>query len=85
MVDIEMQQVLICCQICKSKGGIVIDVFLHFYLMMKMETWAAKIFFWLHFAVCRILVPQPGIEPVPSALGVQSLNPWIAREVPRTF
>lgn len=39
-----MQQVLICCQICKNKGGIVIDVFLHFYLMMKMETWAEKFF-----------------------------------------
>ena len=31
---------------------------------------------------CRILVPQPGIEPVPPAPGVQSLNHWTAREVP---
>ena len=29
----------------------------------------------------RILVPWPGIKPVPSALGVQSLN-WAGREVP---
>ena len=30
---------------------------------------------------CRILVPQPGIEPVPPAPGVQSLNHWTARQV----
>ena len=27
-------------------------------------------------------LPQPGIEPVPHALGVWSLNHWTAREVP---
>ena len=31
---------------------------------------------------CGISVPQPGIEPVPPELEVQSLNPWTAREVP---
>ena len=30
---------------------------------------------------CRILVPQPAIEPVPSALGARSLNHWPTREV----
>ena len=39
-------------------------------------------FFWPRHAACRILVPQPGIEPVPTALGAQSLNHWTAREVP---
>ena len=29
-----------------------------------------------------ILVPQPGIEPVPPAVEAQSLNHWIAREFP---
>ena len=29
---------------------------------------------------CRILVPQPGIQPRPSAVKVQSLSHWIARE-----
>ena len=29
-----------------------------------------------HDAACGILVPQLGIEPVPPALGVQSLNHW---------
>ena len=31
-------------------------------------------------AACRILVPQPGIHPRPSAVKVQSLSHWIARE-----
>ena len=31
---------------------------------------------------CRILVPQPGIEPVPPAVEAQSPNHWAAREFP---
>ena len=31
------------------------------------------------------LVPQPGVEPGPPALGVQSLTHWITREVPVVF
>ena len=34
---------------------------------------------------CGILVPRPGMEPVPSALGVQSLNHWTAREVRKSI
>ena len=30
-----------------------------------------------------ILVPQPGIKPVPAALGAQSLNFETVREVPK--
>jgi len=30
---------------------------------------------------CGILVPCPGIEPMPPALDAQNLNHWIAREV----
>ena len=33
-------------------------------------------------SLCDILVPRPGIEPLPPALGVQSLNYWTTREVP---
>ena len=29
-----------------------------------------------------ILVPRPGMEPVPSALGVRTLNHWTTREIP---
>ena len=32
--------------------------------------------------VCRILVPQPGTELMPSAMEVQILNHWTTREVP---
>ena len=39
-------------------------------------------FFWPCPAACRILVPRPGIEPLPPPLGAQSLNHWTAWEVP---
>ena len=39
-------------------------------------------FLWPRRAACGILVPRPGIEPVPPALGAWSLNHWAAREVP---
>ena len=32
------------------------------------------IYFWPHLAACGILVPCPGIKPVPSALEVQTLK-----------
>ena len=35
----------------------------------------------LHCAACGILVPQPGIEPVPPE-EMRSPNHWITREVP---
>ena len=40
-------------------------------------------FFFLLVLLCGMwdLVPRPGIESVPSALGPQSLNQWTAREV----
>ena len=31
---------------------------------------------------CRILVPQPEIEPTPPALEAWSLDPWTRRDVP---
>ena len=38
--------------------------------------------YWLCRTTCRILVPWPGIEPVPPAVKAQSLNHWTTREVP---
>ena len=32
---------------------------------------------------CGVLVPQPGIEPMPLALAVQSLNHWTTRDIPK--
>ena len=37
--------------------------------------------FWPQQVAGGILVPHPGIEPMPPALGAQSLNHWTAREV----
>ena len=31
---------------------------------------------------CKVLAPQPGIEPVPLAVGAWSLNHWAPREAP---
>ena len=36
-----------------------------------------------HHAACRILVPRPGIEPMPPAVEAGSLSHWTAREVPQ--
>ena len=39
-------------------------------------------FFWPHNLACGILVPRPGIQPAPPASERQSLNYWLAGEVP---
>ena len=39
-------------------------------------------FFWPCRTACGILVPQPGIKPMPPAVEAWSLNHWTAREVP---
>ena len=38
--------------------------------------------FRLRRMICGILVPQPGIKPMPPAVEVWSLNHWTTREVP---
>ena len=40
------------------------------------------LFFWPHRVACGILIPLPGVKPVPPALGARSLNHWTAREFP---
>ena len=37
-------------------------------------------FFLLHHMVCKISVPQPGIDPKPGAMNASSPNYWTARE-----
>ena len=41
------------------------------------------IIFWPHHMACGILVPWPGIKPVPPAVEAQSTNHWSTREVLR--
>ena len=43
------------------------------------------LFIWQHCESCWILVPWPGIEPVPPAVEAQSLNHWTTREIPRSI
>ena len=41
--------------------------------------------FFIYFfgcGACGILVPQPGMEPMPPAVEAPNLNHWTAREVP---
>ena len=65
-----------------------ISVFISFGYTQRWDCWITwwvylkKIFFWLSHATCRILIPQPGIEPRPSAVEVWSPNHWTASEVP---
>ena len=46
------------------------------------EVHAIFFFFWPHHVECRILVPQPRIEPMPTKLRAQCLNHWTVKEVP---
>ena len=41
--------------------------------------------FFFFATLCGILVSWPGIESMPSAVEAESLNHWIAREVPIFF
>ena len=44
-------------------------------LLVFLNHWIVHFFiFWPCHAACRILVPQPGIQPAPAVLEVQSLN-----------
>ena len=36
----------------------------------------------LYCKVCGILIPRPGVEPIPPAVQGQSFNHWTTREVP---
>ena len=42
-------------------------------------------FFWLCCVACGILVPWPGIKPMPPTVESESLNHWIARDVLEIF
>ena len=40
-----------------------------------------NVYFWPHYTACGILVPRPGIEPMPPVVGSRSLNRWTSGEV----
>ena len=54
---------------------------LHFLIITDLSFFLS--FLWLCHTACGTLVPQPEIEPRPSAVRVQSPNHWTAREFPQ--
>ena len=70
-----------------SKDGPHLFYFLSFFpsLSLCFFSFFFLFFFLSHCGACRILVPKPGIEPLPPAVEAQSLNHWIIREVPFFF
>ena len=59
---------------CVTEGEVVSRGTFNFFFL---------IYFWLHRAAYRILVPWPGIEPRPPAVKAQGPNHWTTREFPR--
>ena len=55
------------------------------YTYVKTHQSVLFFFFWLCPVACGTFVPQPGIEPIPPAVGAQNLNQWTAREVPKVY
>ena len=69
-------------------------ILLHYDLCVKLRFHPSPLFnflklFFFFFLPCRaacgILVPRPGIEPVPPAVGARSLNHWTTREDPTSL
>ena len=58
------------------------SLFRYISFTINMAVFFFNFIFWLRCMSCGMLVPRPGIEPVPPALGAQSLNHWTTREVP---
>ena len=49
----------------------------------RLPSWVKNPFYYFHFyghVACVISVPQPRIEPMPSALEAQSLNHWTIKK-----
>ena len=51
-----------------------------FYFFYQFFSWIIFIF-WLCRAACGILIPWPGIEPMPPTMDTQDLNHWTAGKV----
>ena len=58
-----------------------LSFFFFFFLIWECLNFSAFFFFIICMA-CSILVPQPGIKPIPPAVETWSLNHWTAREIP---
>ena len=69
--------------------GMCFVLFLKGFVLAFCSVWGGGFVVYFLFrlcpVVCRILVPQPRIEPTPSAVEAQNLNHWTVREVPVCF
>ena len=61
--------------------GICLGLELLGYMVTLLNLKKIFFFFWPSQTVHGSLVPQPWIEPMPTALSAWSLNTWTAREV----
>lgn len=52
---------------------------------MKPTIYPTSVFFWLYHIAYRILVPQPGVKPTPSAVEVWSITTGSPRMSPQYF
>ena len=59
-------------------GFILISAYMHSGMIGMLFGYFYAFIFRLCYGTCGILVPQPGIKPVPLTWGVQSLNHWTA-------
>lgn len=59
------------------------EVVIILYFILFLKHICLFVCFWLRRSACWILVPYPGIQPVPTAVEARSPNHWAARrEVP---
>ena len=68
----------LCLRRCRLK-----ILFFENYLFLFIFKFFKIIFCLCHHAACRILVPQPGIEPMPHKVEMWILNHWTTRKVPK--
>lgn len=62
----------------KITGQEIGTVFFFFFFLKITELNLFYFIFWPFHVACRILVPQPDIDHMPSAVKVRSLNHWTA-------
>ena len=78
---------------CKARKLVCSDLECFLYLKKKKKLLSSRSrflkkcllidLFWLCYMECRILISQPGIKPMPTAMEAWNLNLWATREVPR--
>ena len=77
--------------LCRSHSWVFFKIFFFFddhifKSLLNLSQYYFHLMFWFFgHEACRIIAPQPGIEPEPPYIGRWSLNYWITRKVPWQF